>query len=163
MSQPRYNLPVQESLTSQCVDWSWLPKMMTEVVPSPTSSSIHPQLYHGLHQRSGSWDLLQTCQTHAAVGAAASIKADLGCRMCDIYLPQNCIAIICQHNTCKGRQMKRLHIHVLNAFTGFPVRVPPEESSSIFSIALGPRVVRTMSDTACASRNIVHDVRNFNQ
>lgn len=33
--------------------------------------------------------------------------------------------------------------------------VPPEESSSIFSIALGPRVVRTMSDTACANQNTV--------
>lgn len=39
--------------------------------------------------------------------------------------------------------------------TGSFSHVPPEESSSIFSIALGPRVVRTMSDTACANRNTV--------
>ncbi len=75
----------------------------------------------------------KNCRKYAAAGAAASVKADLGCRVCDIYLPQNCITIVCQHNTCKGRQMKRLHLPVLNAFGEFLFAYP--RKSPVASLA----------------------------
>ena len=107
---------------------------MTEVVPSPTSSScvlLNSIIDCNKGRKAGT--CYKNCQKYAAAGAVACVKADLGCRVRDIYLPQNCITVICQHNTCKGKHMKRLYLPVMNAFGDFVFAYP--QKNPIASLA----------------------------
>jgi hypothetical protein len=162
--------------------------MITDVVPSPTSSSC-VRLSSIIDCRHPAYVTIinfidQSTVTNSMIMHKIStrfLRPNLCSRMGDVKLSQNCVPIICENNSCEGeekspveshhqQQQKRqnpvrksLHMKPYTESTNKNTVyeghwlheegvAPPLASRSIFSIDLGPSVVRMTSATACINK-----------